>query len=97
MENKIREKIIYWLFGEIQFNTRWKILMWLFQTSIAVILLYYVVFDHTFIEGHKCKMIEPTIDALQRGELAICNPSTPRMFLVNFTNVSSYLNVSNPT
>jgi hypothetical protein len=66
-----KSKMKYWLFGEINFNTRWKILMWVIQYSIALILLYYVILAPEFRLQKTCIELRPAIEAIQSGEYVL--------------------------
>ena len=78
-----KEKFYYWLFGEINFKTRWKVLMWLVQMGVAIALFYFVVVDPNFRLEKECKEFQPLISGIKSGELYVLDRK-------QITNISAF-------
>jgi hypothetical protein len=94
MDNKqLKEKIIYWLFGEIRFDTRWKILMWSIQTIAILALFYFVVISDEFKDNKTVKEVKPLLDALKAGNYYLTKD--PRC-AANFSQLTILQNFTMP-
>lgn len=68
---KWKDKVIYWLFGEIKFDTRWKVLMYLIQMAAIIPLFYFVVISDDFKIGKECAEFQPLIQNVKNGSYVV--------------------------
>lgn len=59
----------YYLFGEFQFKTRWKVLMWLIQFAVVITLAYYVLLAPDFRLQKQCVELQPLIQGVLNGTI----------------------------